>query len=183
MEIFTIEEKVFMVFQFAAGQSLEQCSNSKSGRSKFPNVWMRFTLHHKPLPQNNNEREEQEIMICVSVEENPDQSIKEIAEQFDLPRRREAVVFCETAMERANNDENFIKNILLRMNRLFHYWVMLIQPSLDTGDHVIGPFFIDGNLNGRKYLDLLQAQVIPAIQQLGVELGDVWFQQDGCPAH
>ncbi|KAL1488625.1 hypothetical protein ABEB36_014442 [Hypothenemus hampei] len=102
MEIFTIEEKVFMVFQFAAGQSLEQVVNAFLERfdnrpipsvqtvsrvvRNFRTYGCVSPLHHKPLPQNNNEREEQEIMICVSVEENPDQSIKEIAEQFDLPR-------------------------------------------------------------------------------------------------
>ncbi|KAL1517988.1 hypothetical protein ABEB36_001678 [Hypothenemus hampei] len=113
-------------------------------------------------------------------------------------------------MERANNDENFIKNILFTDESTFpllghanpavtRYWSRenlhrtynartQYPQKLNVwagilGDHVIGPFFIDGNLNGRKYLDLLQAQVIPAIQQLGVELGDVWFQQDGCPAH
>jgi len=33
-------------------------------------------------------------------------------------------------------------------------------------------------------LELLQNQIIPAVQQLdGVELRDIWFQQDGCPAH
>lgn len=30
------------------------------------------------------------------------------------------------------------------------------------GNHIIGPFFIDGNLNGRVYLDLLQNRIVPS---------------------
>lgn len=52
------------------------------------------------------------------------------------------------------------------------------------GDHIIGPFFIDGTLNGEKYLNLLQNSVIPKIQELySLETNNIWFQQDGCPAH
>lgn len=52
------------------------------------------------------------------------------------------------------------------------------------GHHVIGPFYIDGNLNGEKYLQLLQQQVYPEIQRVrGGRTDDVWFQQDGCPSH
>ena len=49
-------------------------------------------------------------------------------------------------------------------------------------DRVIGPFFIDGNLNGETYLPLLIDQIVPAIQELVREnLNNVWFQQDGAP--
>jgi len=52
------------------------------------------------------------------------------------------------------------------------------------GDHLIGPFFIEGNLTGPKYRDLLEYQVIPAIHELpDVNFNEIWFQQDGCPAH
>src|SRR5437588_198499 len=30
-----------------------------------------------------------------------------------------------------------------------------------VGNHIVGPFFIDGNLNGDKYLELLQNNVVP----------------------
>lgn len=51
-------------------------------------------------------------------------------------------------------------------------------------DQIIGPFFIDGNLDGPKYLELLQEQIVPAIQEIaGDYFHDVWFQQDGAPAH
>ena len=54
-----------------------------------------------------------------------------------------------------------------------------------VGDNIIGPFFIQGNLNGERYLELLQTEIVPAIQNLfpGEEFGEVWFQQDGAPPH
>lgn len=35
---------------------------------------------------------------------------------------------------------------------------------------IIGPFFIDGNLSGAKYCEMLQNQIIPAIRQVEQEL-------------
>jgi hypothetical protein len=46
---------------------------------------------------------------------------------------------------------------------------------------LIGPFFIEGNLNSNSFLRLLQEQIIPQIQNLNVN--DVWFQMDGAPPH
>lgn len=52
------------------------------------------------------------------------------------------------------------------------------------GSHILGPFFINGNLTGARYLNLLRDHIIPAIQALpDVDINEVWFQQDGCPAH
>ncbi|XP_072403034.1 uncharacterized protein [Diabrotica undecimpunctata] len=51
------------------------------------------------------------------------------------------------------------------------------------GDYIVGPFFIDGNLTGNEYLELLQNQSIPAVQLLPVNFEDIRFHQDGCPAH
>ena len=34
-----------------------------------------------------------------------------------------------------------------------------------------------------KYLELLQNQILPAIQNTGINQEIVWFQHDGCPAH
>jgi hypothetical protein len=51
------------------------------------------------------------------------------------------------------------------------------------GNNIVGPFFINGNLNGERYLQLLQQQILPAIRNLNVNLEEIWFQQDGCPAH
>ena len=49
---------------------------------------------------------------------------------------------------------------------------------------IIGPFFIEGNLDGRKYEELLRNQIVPAIQVFaGVHFDHTWFQQDGAAPH
>lgn len=49
---------------------------------------------------------------------------------------------------------------------------------------VIGPFFYDVNLTGDLYLEMLDELIIPAIQQAyGNNFRNVWFMQDGAPAH
>lgn len=132
---------------------------------------------------------------------------QEIFEQDNI-RRME---FCETVMEKSNADGNFIKNIIFTDESTFplhgkhnpsilRYWARenkhrsyayrsQYPEKLNVwagilDNHLVGPFFIDGSLNAQKYLTLLQEQVLPAIQNLpGVDQNDVWFQQDGCPAH
>lgn len=54
-----------------------------------------------------------------------------------------------------------------------------------VGNKKIGPFFIDGNLNSEKYLQLLHDDALPAFRQLfpGSLQENIWFQQDGAPAH
>lgn len=131
-------------------------------------------------------------------------------EQFpaDAFRRME---FCEVVMERANADPNFIGNILFTDESTFtlhgrhnsqnvrmwarenprriyaartQYPQKLNVWAGILGDRIIGPFFINGNLNGARYLNLLRDQIVPALQNLdGVNIENVWFQQDGCPAH
>ncbi|KAJ8958936.1 hypothetical protein NQ318_019706 [Aromia moschata] len=58
------------------------------------------------------------------------------------------------------------------------------------GENIIGPFFIDDNLNGETYLALLQNNVVPTMANLYPAEGNpqlpgnaIWFQQDGAPAH
>ena len=52
-------------------------------------------------------------------------------------------------------------------------------------NRLIGPFIFDENLCGNRYLLLLQEQILPAIRNAipPDEIADLWFQQDGCPAH
>lgn len=125
----------------------------------------------------------------------------------DRYRRME---FCQRVMDMANQDNVFLRNILftdestfqlhgLHNSSIVRYWSRenlhkhfnfrtQYPQKLNVwagilGDQVIGPYFIDGNLTGVKYVELLQNQIIPSLQQLGVQLGDTWYQQDGCPAH
>lgn len=120
------------------------------------------------------------------------------------------VEFCETVREKADRDQNFIKNILFSDESSFplhgshnpsivRYWSREnkhLSLALHTqypeklnvwvgllNDNIIGPFFIDDTLTGEKYLNMLQNQIVPAVQALPINFGEVWFQQDGCPAH
>ena len=56
--------------------------------------------------------------------------------------------------------------------------------------HLLGPFFFNGNLDSQGYINLIQQQVIPALQQLGyrqarhgVHFNAMYFIQDGAPCH
>lgn len=51
------------------------------------------------------------------------------------------------------------------------------------GDHLIGPYFFDGNVTGQSYLEMLQNNVIPALVERGYTISDVIFQHDGAPPH
>lgn len=57
-------------------------------------------------------------------------------------------------------------------------WVGMLK------DTIIGPFFIQGTLTGEKYLNMLDNEVMPAIQQYcGDETDLLIFQQDGASSH
>ena len=62
-------------------------------------------------------------------------------------------------------------------------WIGLV------GDNtIIGPFFFHQNVNGQRYLDMLNNQVVPVIQQrYGMQRNGAiprkWWFQDGAPAH
>uniref|UniRef100_A0A8D9AAQ2 Histone-lysine N-methyltransferase SETMAR n=1 Tax=Cacopsylla melanoneura TaxID=428564 RepID=A0A8D9AAQ2_9HEMI len=54
------------------------------------------------------------------------------------------------------------------------------------GDHIVGPFFIEENLTGNLYLELLEQTIIPNIIEIvgnNAEEFDPIFQQDGAPPH
>lgn len=118
--------------------------------------------------------------------------------------------FCEFMLDKQNENEYFLKNILFsdessfslhkkhnpsvaryysRKNKHLSVAVRTQHPqklnvwSGMLGDHIVGPFFINGNLNGPKYLQLLQNEIIPAVRRLPVNFQEVYFQQDGCSAH
>lgn len=121
--------------------------------------------------------------------------------------------FCEL-METFTRDPNFLKRICFSDESTFHltgyvnrhncrYWCqenpnerreahtqrpkkMNVWAGI-LGNEVIGPFFIDGNLDGPKYIILLHNHIVPAMQvsaaRQNIPWADVYFQQDGAPAH
>lgn len=117
--------------------------------------------------------------------------------------------FCEEMIERLNENPDFARNILFtdescfplfrrhnpaitrywsRENKHIHVVGRTQYPQKVNvwagilGNRIIGPFFYNGNLTTERYLDLLQNQVLPAIQDLP-NFNQIWFMQDGCPVH
>lgn len=77
-----------------------------------------------------------------------------------------------------SNTNDHVQNIThTQYNEKVNVWAGIID------SHLIGPFFIDGNLNATKFLDLLRTQILPHIQNLNLNVNDVWFQMDGAPPH
>lgn len=185
----------------------------------------------------NEERELQEIAVCSLAETNFPCNSTKIAEEMNIePRtvrnilkrnkyrcyklqttqeifpedRQKRMEFCEDMMNRANENETFIENILFTDESSFnlhghHNPSVAVGYSRENqhitipyrtqypqkvnvwagilGNSIIGPFFINGNLNADKYLELLRNQIVPAVQRLNINFDDIWYQQDGCPAH
>lgn len=126
----------------------------------------------------------------------------------DFDRRLE---FCEIMREKCDGDRNFLLNIVFSDEATFYlngkvnrhncrYWAdenqhLIKEDHTQTlqkinvwagimGDRVIGPFFINGNLNGGRYLELLENQVVPSVRaECPNGIDNKWFQQDGAPPH
>ncbi|KAJ8962884.1 hypothetical protein NQ318_001293 [Aromia moschata] len=187
--------------------------------------------------QINEEREERDIRVCSIAETKQSCSSRQISAEVDVPDRTVRAIlkrnkyhcynvavtqeifpddyvrrmeFCKVMMEKANENETFIRNILFtdensfafhdrRNSSITRYWSQEnkhLSVPLRTqypqkvnvwtgilGDFIIGPFFIDGNLTARKYLNLLRNEIIPIVKALAINREEIWYQQDGCPAH
>ena len=75
---------------------------------------------------------------------------------------------------------NFDANI---SQQKFTVWI-----GLCGNGQIIGPFFFDRNVNGRNYLQMLNNDVVPQLQQhfqIQIEgaFRNLWWAQDGAPAH
>lgn len=121
--------------------------------------------------------------------------------------------FCEL-MEQRVRVPNFLKNVCFSDESTFHltgyvnrhncrYWsdenpnehlaAHTQRPKKRNvwagilGDEIIGPFFIDGNLDGPKYIILLHNKIVPEMRasaaRQNIAWADVYFQQDGASAH
>ena len=51
-----------------------------------------------------------------------------------------------------------------------------------TSEHLIGPYFFDGNVNQESYANMIRKWFITKLIELGIK-DRVWLQQDGAPAH
>lgn len=135
-------------------------------------------------------------------------SLHQALEYNDAQNR---VNFCHWAQQKIQNNGQFFTKVLFSDKSTFtnhgqvnthnmHYWseqnprwyrqVVHQRPwSINVwcgiwNDQIIGPYFIDGNLNGEKYNNFLNEALpellenIPLINRL-----DMWYQHDGCPTH
>ena len=127
----------------------------------------------------------------------------------DDPDRR--LEFCELMMNRINAAPNFLNNIVFSDEATFQlngevnrhncrywsdhnpHWMLEAHTQYPQklnvwagiiNNTLIGPFFIEGNLNGEIYLRMLRDQIIPAIQAIaGENMNNIYFQQDGAGPH
>ena len=61
-------------------------------------------------------------------------------------------------------------------------WSMNVWRGI-FGDQLIGPYFIDGNLNNNKFRNFLGNELSTLFRNLSLEVRqNMWFQHDDCPA-
>lgn len=64
-----------------------------------------------------------------------------------------------------------------------HPWSVNVWAGI-TGSNLVGPYFIEGNLNGDKYLNFLRNELPLLLENVDLETRrSMWYQHDGAPAH
>lgn len=132
-------------------------------------------------------------------------------QQFHVGDEERRLQFCEWALHRISQDPLFIDKLIftdestfIRHGQTSRHWtyhwsdenphesiefhaqnVEKLNVWSGIGNRqIIGPFFIEGNLNGEKYRNLLEERVWPIISQLvNINQIEPIFIQDGAPAH
>ncbi|CAH2245219.1 jg24982 [Pararge aegeria aegeria] len=141
--------------------------------------------------------------------ENPLQLSKAQLVTFEVPGRE---TFCRWILGKVSEDPDFLSNIMWTGESIFapngvmsnknrHFWCapgvwpyMFAKPEEDivkvhvwAGIHrneIIGPIFIDGNLNTAKFLELLSGPVADYLEELPLNVRQqLWYQLNGLPAH
>lgn len=126
----------------------------------------------------------------------------------DYPRRE---AFCRWYLEKCEADVNFSKKVLWTDESYFgsngwfnrnncHYWAQEnpqnIVPRNNQGrfgcnvwcgiigNRLLGPIFLEGNLNADSYSVFLTEQLENLLDDLPLVIHrDIWYQHDGAPAH
>lgn len=126
----------------------------------------------------------------------------------DFPDR---VGFCQWYLQKVAENPNFDKQILFTDEANFsrnsiqnfhnnHLWAeenphavtethFQHQFSVNVwagiiGDHLIGPFFLPGRLDGRSYRNFLETELPILLEDVSLLLrNQMWFMHDGAPAH
>lgn len=72
------------------------------------------------------------------------------------------------AVVQTKHQERFIINV----------WMGLV------GNYLVGPYIIDGTLNGQKYLEFLQEHLNPLLEEVPLDTrNNMWLMHDGAPPH
>lgn len=115
----------------------------------------------------------------------------------DDPDRR--LQFCETMLQRLNDDDGFLRNIVFSDEATFYldgtvnrqncrywspenpHWQMEAHSQFPqklnvwagiVGNRILGPFFFEGALTGERYLEFLRDELVPALAVLYPNDGD-----------
>jgi len=61
---------------------------------------------------------------------------------------------------------------------------VMVWMGLTGSGQVLGPHFVGGRLDTREYLRIIRYHVVQGdFRRLNIQRGNVWWQQDGAPAH
>jgi len=118
------------------------------------------------------------------------------------------IQFCENIINMVQNDDSFLDRIIWSDEAMFKlnghvnrhnsvYWNsenphIIIQKEVNLpgvmvwagiwAEGIIGPFFFEGNVDGKSYHDMLKNKFWPSVKHF-VHRRGLWFMQDGAPAH
>lgn len=172
------------------------------------NVRPKLSLRHRSVECGSSKDSVHRILKANHIRPYKTKLVHEL--RVGDPHRR--LEFCHWASTRINEDPSFTKRLIfsdestfVRHGQISRHWTYHwsnTNPHNITEAHtqyveklnvwcaiwddvVIGPFFIQGNLTGQRYRELLNEQVWPVLEPLldaNADL-DPYFMHDGAPAH
>ena len=158
---------------FATENGVSQCSVLKVlHKEKFKSFKFQ---NHQELVNNDPERRTDfcELMFN-SINENDD-LLSRICFTDEATFTIHGEVNSQNCRYWSRENEHLFNSTRTQRPQKVNVWAGLIR------DQVIGPFFLDGNLDGREYLNLLRDRIIPSL--LNTQINNIWYQQDGAPPH
>nr|CAH7752763.1 unnamed protein product [Callosobruchus chinensis] len=146
----------------------------------------------------------EEDEVLEAVEEDPSTSLRAIEITTGVPKSTAHRIlkrheFHHTTYSEWSDESTFKKDGYMNMHN-YHEW-HVEHPHLTRQDRsqyrfkvnmwtgilngqIIGPFELPDALNGEVYLDFLQNHLPSLLEDVPLNIRrEMWFQQDGCPAH
>jgi hypothetical protein len=135
----------------------------------------KFQTHQKLETDDSRRRLEFSMEMIDRINANP-RLLNRIMFSDEATFQIDGVVIKHNHRLWSQSNPHWVKENKTQYARKVSVWCGIIK------DTVIGPFFIEGNLNGKTYKRLLRRQVVPALVARFGER-ELWFQHDGAPAH